>query len=417
MSNAEVVDNEDSTIVTELRSLLVAMRENVLSTALSKDEAKAVIQFLGKDHCARLAAERQREMEHKGEMKQNGKKIKAMSLMVDDKTLRWLEVSYGKEPSDGHSLWISLHGGGNVSQVVNNQQCANQTFLYAPAEGIYIAPRAPSDTWNLWHEEHIDAMFPRLIENYVAVRGVNPDKVYLMGYSAGGDGVWQLAPRMADRFAAAATMAGHPNDASLDGLRNLPFAIFMGGNDTAYNRNTTAIEKVAQLNQMEQSDPGAYIHMSRIYQGLGHWMNGRDAEALPWMASFRRNAWPRKIVWVQSSVIHDRFYWLKIPDKAAAMKGQKIVASVEGQTILLDGDVPSGISLLLSDALLNLDLPVSVIVNGTQTVSTQVMRTAGVIKQSLEERLDLSATATANLMVPPLGNAGKKKREGNLRSR
>jgi poly(3-hydroxybutyrate) depolymerase len=46
-------------------------------------------------------------------------------------------------------------------------------------------------------------------------RGVNPDKVYLLGYPAGGDGVWQLAPRMADRFAAAAMMAGHPNGASL----------------------------------------------------------------------------------------------------------------------------------------------------------------------------------------------------------
>ena len=47
---------------------------------------------------------------------------------------------------------------------------------------------------------------------------VDPNKVYLMGYSAGGDGVYQLAPRMADRFAAAAMMAGHPNETSPLGL-------------------------------------------------------------------------------------------------------------------------------------------------------------------------------------------------------
>ena len=71
---------------------------------------------------------------------------------------------------------------------------------------------------------------------------LDPNKVYLMGYSAGGDGVYQLAPRMADRFAAAAMMAGHPNETSPLGLRNLPFTIHMGENDTPYKRNKVAAE-------------------------------------------------------------------------------------------------------------------------------------------------------------------------------
>ena len=37
----------------------------------------------------------------------------------------------------------------------------------------------------------------RLIENLVVFEGVDPNRVYLLGYSAGGDGVYQLAPRMA----------------------------------------------------------------------------------------------------------------------------------------------------------------------------------------------------------------------------
>ena len=72
---------------------------------------------------------------------------------------------------------------------------------------VYLAPRAPTDTWNLWHQAHIDRMFQRLIENLVVFENVDPNRVYLMGYSAGGDGVYQVAPRMADRFAAAAMMA------------------------------------------------------------------------------------------------------------------------------------------------------------------------------------------------------------------
>jgi dienelactone hydrolase len=283
---------------------------------------------------------------------------------------------------------------------VNDGQWRNQIRLYQPAEGIYIAPRAPTDTWNLWHEGHIDPMFQRLIENHVVLRGVNPNKIYLMGYSAGADGVWQLAPRMADRFAAAAMMAGHPNEASLLGLRNLPFAIFMGGNDAAYNRNKIAAAKTAELDALGKSDSGGYIHLSRIYQGLGHWMNGKDAEALPWMAKFQRNPWPKKIVWLQDDVTHDRFYWLKIPDKAAAKAGQKITGSIEGQTIRLDGEVPSGTTLRLSDQLLDLDQAVKVTLNGKELAAAKVPRTAAAIVQSLEERADLPAVATALMVLP-----------------
>ena len=76
----------------------------------------------------------------------------------------------------------------------------------------------------------------------IAKYNVNPNKIFLLGYSAGGDGVYQLAPRMADRFAAASMSAGHPNDASPLGLRNIGFSIHMGNNDSAYNRNLVAEE-------------------------------------------------------------------------------------------------------------------------------------------------------------------------------
>ena len=377
--------------ISELRSWLAGDQREAgaaaLRVPLSMDEAGTVINLLGKDRLARLVLERRDEVERK-------------SLIAGDKTLRWLEKTFREEPAEGRSLWISLHGGGAVPQAVNDEQWLNHIRLYEPAEGIYIAPRAPTDTWNLWHEEHIDPLFQRLIEDFVALRGVNPNKVYLIGYSAGGDGVWHLAPRMADQFAGAAMMAGHPNGAELYGLRNLPFAIFMGANDGAFDRNKIAAEKVGELDRLSKDDPSGYVHMYRIYEGLGHWMNGKDAEALPWMAKFHRNPWPKKIVWVQDDVTHDRFYWLKIPDKTASKEGQKIIATVEGQTIRLDGDVPSGTSLLLSDELLDLDQAVSVIVNGSPAISTKLSRTAAAIQQSLEERLDLPATATAIFVLP-----------------
>jgi hypothetical protein len=279
---------------------------------------------------------------------------------------------------------------------VNDQQWKNQIMLYAPEEGIVVAPRAPTNTWNLWYEEHIDELFDRLIENYVLGRGVNPDRVYLMGYSAGGDGVYQLAPRMADRFAAASMMAGHPNSASPLGLRNLPFMIFMGGNDGAYSRNKAAAEWGEKLVALQKGDAGGYEHKVTIYEGLGHWMDGKDAEALPWMTDHMRDPWPKKVVWNQSNRTHDRFYWLSVP-KAAMRGGQVVRAQVKGQTIEIEAEGIEQLTLRLSDALLDLDQPVVVTVNGKEKFSGKVTRSVQAIWNSLNERADPKSAATATL--------------------
>ncbi len=354
-------------------------------TNLSRAGAEAVLQQLWSERQAQLREERAAELQ-------------ARTIELAGKTLRWEERVFGEAPTIGHSLWISLHGGGNAPPRLNDRQWTNQISLYQPAEGIYVAPRAPTDTWNLWHEAHIDPMFDRLIENYVVQRGVSPDRVYLLGYSAGGDGVWQLAPRMADRWAAAAMMAGHPNEASLLPLRNLPFALFVGGNDSAYNRNQVAAERAAELAKLREADPGGYDHLARIYPGVPHWMNRRDAEALPWMAARTRNPWPQKVVWLQDDVTHTRFYWLAVP-AAEAKVGNQIIAEVDAQTIRLTGEVPQGMSVRLSDALVDLDRPIRVLVNGREVFQGRVFRRAEVIRESLEERADPRTAATAKLTL------------------
>lgn len=352
---------------------------------LSKSAAAGLIAKLSAERLAALKTERSAEVE-------------AKSITLGDKTLRWLQKDFGSAPAGHRSLWISMHGGGNAAPAVNDQQWKNQIRLYQPAEGVYLAPRAPTDTWNLWHEAHIDPLFSRLIEDMVAVNGVDPDKVYLMGYSAGGDGVWQLAPRMADRFAAAAMMAGHPNEAQLDGLRNLPFALFVGGADAAYDRNKIVKQRADTLDQMEKDDPGGYVHMSRVYEGLPHWMNGKDAEAVPWMAKYSRNPWPKKIIWLQDDVTHDRFYWLEIP-KGSAKPAARIIATVEGQEIKLTGDVPAGSTVWLSDALVDLDQALTVSVNGKIGFKGKVQRKETVIAACLKARPEASACPTASVVL------------------
>ena len=114
---------------------------------------------------------------------------------------------FGELPEDGRSLFISMHGGGNAPEALNTQQWKNQIRLYEPREGVYVAPRAPWDDWNMWFKPGLDEFFEALIQTAVVEMEVNPDKVYLLGYSAGGDGVWRMGGGFHDGRASGRSVA------------------------------------------------------------------------------------------------------------------------------------------------------------------------------------------------------------------
>lgn len=306
------------------------------------------------------------------------------ALMLGEFTLRYDYTVFGDAPADGRSLYISLHGGGEAEASVNDDQWENQKILYQPDEGIYLSPRAPTDTWNMWHQDHIDPLFERLIENFVALEGVNPNRVYVMGYSAGGDGVYQLGPRMADHWAAASAMAGHPNEAKPFSLRNIGFTIHVGGEDTAFDRNLVAVEWRDQLDALQAEDPMGYEHEVEVHAGKPHWMDLEDAVAVPWMAAFTRNPTPSRVVWYQDDILHGRFYWLR---NRQPLKETTVTAEVIGQEVNIDGDA-EGLAVMLRDGMVDLDQPVHVRVSGSTVHQGVVVRTIGNLHATLSERGD-----------------------------
>ncbi|TDQ10915.1 alpha/beta hydrolase family protein [Pedobacter metabolipauper] len=343
-------------------------------SALSKSAAEAMAQSELKQQSALYKPKAELEWENK-------------SIALGAHTLKFAYRKLGEKPKDGYSMYISMHGGGNTSPATNDQQWKNQINLYTPAEGIYVAPRAPTNTWNLWHEAHIDTLFDRLIKDAVIMEGVNPNKIYLLGYSAGGDGTFQLAPRMADYWAASAMMAGHPGDAAAMNLRNLPFAIYVGGVDKAYNRNKLAGEWGLKLDSLEKSDPGSFQHDVHVYPDLPHWMNRKDTVAIPWLASFKRNALPAKVTWHQDDMNRTRFYWLGVP--AAEMKtGAEVIASISENTVLIEKNDNTTLLIYLNDQMLNLDKKVKVIYLGKTIFNGKVKRDQAIIKETAAERLD-----------------------------
>lgn len=294
---------------------------------------------------------------------------------------------FGERPEDGRSLFISMHGGGNAPEALNTQQWKNQIRLYEPREGVYVAPRAPWDDWNMWFKPGLDEFFEALIQTAVVEMEVNPDKVYLLGYSAGGDGVWRMAPRMADRWAAASMMAGHPGEVSQVNLRNVPFMIWMGEYDGAYDRNKLAVEKGRVMDSLQQAEPEGYIHETHIVKGKGHWMDRADTAAIAWMTKYKRNALPKKIVWRQEEVMRPFMYWLGV-DLETARPGMAVVAELSGNEIKIEAcDYPK-LRIYLNDRMVDMDKPVKVTYKGKVLFEKKLARTAKCMARTLCERGD-----------------------------
>jgi hypothetical protein len=354
---------------------------------LSREQADAATKRLWDEHVKRLRDERAAEMKER--------------VLSDGKLeMPFFYQRFGEPPKDraGRSLFISMHGGGGAPKRVNDSQWENQKRLYKPAEGVYVAPRAPTDNWNLWHEAHMDRLFDRLIQDMVVFENVDPNRVYLMGYSAGGDGVYQLAPRMADRWAAAAMMAGHPNETSPLGLRNVPFAIHVGANDGGYKRDQVAAEWSKKLDALRAADPQGYVHLVKLHEGKGHWMDRQDAEALPWMAKYARDPYPRRIVWKQDDVTHKSFYWLALPDDQVK-GGTEIVAQREGQRITITTKDVTRVIVRLNDRMLDLDKPVTVLWADREVFNGKLVRAEPILAKTLSERGDRDLMFDAEIEV------------------
>lgn len=309
------------------------------------------------------------------------------AMVYGGNTMKFWHKYYGDAPRGTRSMWISMHGGGNAPAELNNQQWENQKLLYKPSEGLYVAPRAPWNDWDMWFKPGMDELLHRLITAAVLFEGVDPNKVYLMGYSAGGDGVWRMGPRMADSWAAASMMAGHPGDVSLLSLRNTPFMMWVGELDTAYERNKKVPEWGKKLDQLQSEDSEGYVHETHVVKGKPHWMNLEDAAAVPWMAKFTRNPLPQRVVWQQGDVMHNYFYWLGV-NKDEAKKGHLLIAERNGNSIEIIHSDYSSVTIYLNERMFNLDKKIVVKYKSKKIFREKVKKNVELMKTTLYERDD-----------------------------
>jgi len=233
----------------------------------------------------------------------------------NNQTLRFYEKVVGKPGPSGYCLFVCLHGGGQGAASMNDSQW--KQIIPFEQNGfkqgtIGVAARGITNTWNL---HFVDESFPaitRLVEDYIIFKDVDPNKVYLMGFSAGGDGTYALSERIPFLFAACSPQAGHPNGISTINLCNLPTYLAAGEKDTAFKRNEICVDYYRQIIGHNGKYCGKYIAKVEVVKDSGHsfqcWKTPRNSffngdknasksndTAFTFMYSYTRNPNPTDI--------------------------------------------------------------------------------------------------------------------------
>ena len=144
------------------------------------------------------------------------------------------------DPTKPRPLIVWLHGGGDAGSNNLNQIRWDVDLMFAEAKrrGAFLyAPQAPLNWRPLSVTNNVVTMLDRAVSQF----NINPDRLYLTGYSSGGGGVWNMLSRYVDRFAAAVPVA--PVSAEPDfipaNLVGQSIAAFHARNDAVASVQTT----------------------------------------------------------------------------------------------------------------------------------------------------------------------------------
>ena len=197
------------------------------------------------------------------------------TLTHNGQSMRFQMEVKGSPDENGFPLYLTLHGGGGIPAEENDNEWDVMFYYYKGAveNGIYIAARGITNTWDLHFQPESYPLYDRLIQAMIHLYHADPNRVYLLGFSAGGDGVYQIAPRMADRFAAANMSSGHPNGVSLRNLANLPISIQVGVRDY-YSESALRCVRAAEfekvLSDWHDLHHYGYEHQVLVRVSAGH---------------------------------------------------------------------------------------------------------------------------------------------------
>jgi predicted peptidase len=296
----------------------------------------------------------------------------------------------GRRPKRGWPLFIAMHGGGGAPKQVNDSQWKHMQIYYRDqpeAEGyLYLALRAPNDTWNGFYDTYVPPLIINLIRQFLLFGDVDPDRVYLMGYSHGGYGAFYIGPKIPDRFAAVHCSASAPTDGTISpkALRNTQFTFMIGENDNAYGRRQRCEAFNQAIEKLKEQDPTDFPVAMEFKKGFGH--GGLpDRDKIKDLYPFKRLSVPRHLSWELTDSAIRHFYWLTLPEPE---KGQSIDAVIDDNNIRIKCDKVKELFFYADSRLIDLTKPVRITTNGVTSTFEKVQPLLFMLCQTMQERGD-----------------------------
>jgi len=202
-------------------------------------------------------------------------------------------------------LVIWLHGKGergknNQSQFKNGVETLLDSMKSNPAyQGYLLIPQCNSNTtWSYYDKTQlrlkmsvdaprIQQVLMALMEDILKNEQVDRQRIYLLGISMGGFGVWDMAMRYPEMFAAIVPICGGADPTRAILLKNIPVWAFHGEKDQVINsRFTTEIMHELETLQDKQLDS-----RYSLLKGVGHnaWDYAlKQPDLLSWLFSKKK---------------------------------------------------------------------------------------------------------------------------------
>lgn len=216
---------------------------------------------------------------------------------------------------------------------------------------------------------------------------IDPDRIYLGGFSMGGGGTMYLSMSAPHRFATIIPCSSGVDMNRLGNIRHLPAWLHCGGQESIFSGMQEAARRIKeQGNEVRfTSDPAS-----------GHTTDYIDFDAVvDWMLQYRLEKAPKTISYITNEPRHAEGYWARIDGFAEYGKPARMEISVDGQQIDVKAENVTTLTLTPPQQVIDLTKEFSVVLNG--------------------EAVDVSPNAEGQLILtvnPPMVHDGPVKATG-----
>lgn len=218
---------------------------------------------------------------------------------------------------------------------------------------IQIGPFGRGDSWykGIGEQDVFEC-----IELAKQIFNIDPDRIYLAGFSMGGGGTFELGLKHPDRWAACVPVCGTMDNPDLvSNGKNLPFWINTGSKDRVVpaRYSKKAYETAVEL---------GFKHWKYTeYEGMGHsfWVDWERIEK--WLLTKKRMNSPSAISFTSEKLT--KAYWAEITEKYSCTQFAKIDIEITSQAINIKTSNIADYTLYLKDASVNLSQELIIIEN------------------------------------------------------